>query len=200
MREIRFIELYCAVCYHYDNTLAIYAQRNSNNFCPKFSDEECIAILIWGIANQKFDVKRCYEFIVDYYGEWFPTTYPVIRHTTREFAFLLYAFKALAGVLLCGLGLDSSHADFAYDSMPIVIAGASRSSKARVASELCLIRILCLKRYVYYGTKLHILAQCNHKAAIPPFRLVGLGVCAFGVDFSEKILAKKTHICYNFNL
>jgi len=60
MRETQLIKLYCAVCYHYSSTLIHEAQRVTNNFCPKFTDEECIATFIWGIANQKFTVKGCY--------------------------------------------------------------------------------------------------------------------------------------------
>ena len=71
MRELQFIELYCAVCRHYDNTLVVEAQRLSNNFCPKFTDEECITTYIWGIANQKHTVKGCYDFIKEFYGDWF---------------------------------------------------------------------------------------------------------------------------------
>ena len=70
--QTKLIRLYCAVCHHYNTTLVAHAQRQSNNFRPKFTDEECITILIWGISNRKFEVKACYEFIRDYYGEWFP--------------------------------------------------------------------------------------------------------------------------------
>jgi len=31
-KHTQLIELYCAVCYHYDSTLINFAQRNSNNF------------------------------------------------------------------------------------------------------------------------------------------------------------------------
>ena len=167
MRELEFIGLYCAVCHHYDSTLASYAQRTSNNFCPKFSDEECIATLIWGIANQKFDVKRCYEFIKDFYSDWFPNL-PSYQTYNKRICFLADAFKSLAGVLLAKFGLDESHADFIYDSMPIVVAGASRSSSARVAPELCNKGYNASKKMWYYGVKLHILAQGNYKAMPTP--------------------------------
>jgi hypothetical protein len=103
MREIQLIELYCVVCYHYDTSLAAYAQRNSNNFCPKFTDEECITILIWGIANQKFDVKRCHEFIVDYYSDWFPEL-PKYEGFNKRFTFCRTPSKYLRTFYLAGLG------------------------------------------------------------------------------------------------
>ena len=162
-KHIQLIELYCAVCHHYDTTVATYAQRTSNNFCPKFSDEECITILIWGIANQKFNVKRCHEFIVEYYNDWFPTLpeYPAFN---KRICFLADTFKALASVMLSGLGIDGSHANFIYDSIPIVVAGSARSGRARTASELCGKGYCAAKKMWYYGAKLHTIAQCNHKA------------------------------------
>ena len=167
MREIQLIELYCAVCHHYRTTLVAHAQRSSNNFCPKFSDEEVITTLIWGIYNQKYDVKRCYEFVVDYYGEWFPRL-PSYKVYIKRLNFLDDAIKALASTLLSGLGLEGGHADFIYDSMPIVVAGSTRSNRASVANELCNKGYCAAKDMWYYGVKLHILAQCNHKAMPTP--------------------------------
>ena len=137
------------------------------NFCPKFSDEECIATLIWGIANQKFDIKRCYDFIKDYYGDWFPKL-PSYQTYNKRICFLADAFKALAGILLAGLGLDESHADFIYDSMPIVVAGQKRSSSAKTAPELCDKTYCASKGMWYYGVKLHIIAQSNYKTLCTP--------------------------------
>jgi hypothetical protein len=167
MRGIQLIELYCTVCHHYNNTLVAYAQRNSNNFCPKFSDEECMSILIWGIANQKYDVKRCHEFITDYYGDWFPEL-PKYEAFNKRVHFLADAFKALASILLGGLGVDGTHADFVYDSMPIVVAGAARSGRAKVADDICGKGYCAAKKMWYYGLKLHTIAQCNHKAMPTP--------------------------------
>ncbi len=163
----KLIELYCAVCYHYDNTLVEYAQRRSNNFCPKFTDEECIASYIWGIINQKFEVKACYEFIRDYYGEWFPAL-PSYQAYNSRICYLCEAFKALAGILLCGLGVNPEHSDFVIDSIPIVVAGGKRSGKATSASELCSKGYCSSKDMYYYGIKLHTLAQCNFKAMPTP--------------------------------
>jgi hypothetical protein len=167
MKELQFIERYCAVCHHYDNTLVLEAQRQSNNFRPKFTDEECIAIYIWGLANQKFAVSGCYDFIKDFYGDWFPDL-PSYQAYNNRLCYLADAFKALANVLLVGPGLDSSHADFITDSIPVVVAGEKRSSKARTASELCDKGYCASKGMYYYGVKLHTVAQCNYKAMPTP--------------------------------
>ena len=165
--QTKFIELYCTVCYHHDTTLVIHAQRQSNNFRPKFTDEECIATYIWGIFNRKFEVKACYEFIRDYYGDWFPEL-PSYQAYNNRICNLADAFKTLADVLLCGLELDSSHNDFVNDSMPIILAGARRSGRAKVAGEACSKGYCASKDMWYYGVKLHTVAQSNFKAMPTP--------------------------------
>ena len=167
MRELEFIELYCAVCQHYDSKLAALAQRTSNNFCPKFTDEEAISAYIWGLHNQKFEVKACYEFIKDYYGDWFPNL-PSYQAYNARICFLADAFKEFANILLCGLGLDPAHSDFVGDSMPIVVAGGKRSERAKVANELCSKGYCASKDMWYYGVKLHTVGQCNYKALPTP--------------------------------
>ena len=167
MREIQLIKLYCAVCHHYDNTLVGVAQRQSNNFCPKFTDVECITVYIWGIANQKLNVKACYDFAKDYYGDWFPDL-PSYQAFNNRIVYLADAFKVLAHVLLASIGLDPSHSDFVIDSMPIVVASARRSSRAKTAPQLCDKGYCASKGIFYYGVKLHVLAQTNYKAMPMP--------------------------------
>jgi hypothetical protein len=165
--QTKLIELYCTVCHHYDNSLVVHAQRLSNNFCPKFTDEECITTYIWGIFNQKFEVKACYEFMKNYYGEWFPDL-PSYQAYNNRICYLADTFKALAGILLVGLGVDASHADFVTDSIPIIVASQKRSGRAKTASELCDKGMCASKGIWYYGIKLHTLAQCNYKAMPTP--------------------------------
>ena len=170
-KEIQLIRLYCAVCKHYDIALVAYAQRCSNNFCPKFTDEECIATYIWGIYNRKFEVKACYQFIKEYYGDWFPNL-PSYQAYNNRICFLADAFKELAGILLCNIGLDPTHSDFVNDSIPIVVATGKRSGRASVASELCNKGYCASKDMWYYGIKLHTFAQCNYRRMPTPAVMV----------------------------
>jgi hypothetical protein len=169
--HIKLIGLYFAVCHHYDTRLVVQAQRLSNNFRPKFTDEECITTYIWGIANRKFEVKACYEFIRDYYGDWFPDL-PSYQAYNNRVCYLADTFKALADILLCGLGIDPEHNDFANDSMPIVVAGSKRAGRAKAASELCNKGYCASKGMWYYGIKLHTLAQLNYKALPTPALMI----------------------------
>jgi len=145
----------------------VEAQRLSNNFCPKFTDEECIATYIWGIANQKQTVKGTYDFINEFYGNWFPNL-PSYQAYNYRICYLAEAIRLLSSVLLCGIGLDPSHTDHVIDSMPIVVASAKRSGRAKAASELCSKGYCSSKDMWYYGVKLHIFARCNHKSMPTP--------------------------------
>jgi len=189
----KLIELYCAVCGHYNNTLVTYAQRQSNNFCPKFSDSECIATFIWGIYNQKFEVKACYEFIRDYYGEWFPDL-PSYQAYNYRICYLADAFQELASILLLNLDFDTSHNDYTLDSIPIVIAGSKRSGRAKTAKEQCSKGYCASKDMWYYGIKLFILAQCNHKSMPTPSAMVTSKASEHDLNIAKEMLENTSDI------
>ena len=192
-KEIQLITLYCAVCHHYDTALVTFAQRCSNNFCPKFTDEEAIATYIWGIHNQKFEVKACHEFIKDYYGDWFPNL-PSYQAYNSRICFLADTFKALASILMCELGVDATHSDFVGDSMPIIVAGGKRSGRAKVANELCSKGYCASKDMWYYGVKLHTVGQCNYKSMPTPAMMTISKASEHDLPVMKEMLADATNI------
>jgi hypothetical protein len=94
----------------------------------------------------------------------------------------------LASLLLCGLGLDSSHNDFVIDSIPIVVAGGKRSGKAKTADKLCNKGYCASKDMYYYGIKLHILAQCNYKSMPTPALMVVSKASEHDLTISKEML------------
>lgn len=193
MRDIQLIQIYYTVCQHYNTTLAHEVQRLSNNFCPKFTDEECLATYIFGIANQKLNTRACYDFIKDYYDDWFPNL-PSYQAYNARVCYLAQAFRALASILLMQFGFDESHADFVMDSLPIVVAGSARSGRAKVAPELCDKGYCAAKKMYYYGIKLHILAQCNHKAMPTPVSMMTSRASTHDLDIGKEILSDARNI------
>ena len=193
MREIQFIQLYCDVCRCYDNTLALEAQRQSNNFCPKFTDKECMATYIWGLANQKFTVRGCYDFIKDFYSDWFPDLPSYQAYNSRT-CYLADAFKALAHLLLKNLGFDVSHSNFIHDSMPIIVANSARSGSAKAAKEVCDKGYCASKKMYYYGVKLHILAQNNFKAMPTPALMATSKASIHDLDIGKEMLRDAKNI------
>ena len=79
------------------------------------------------------------EYNLSNYIVLFATT--IITHwwlmcNVKAICYLADAFKALADILLNGLGLGGNHADFVMDSSPIVVAGLNRSGRAKAVSQL----------------------------------------------------------------
>jgi hypothetical protein len=163
MKEIQLIKLYCAVCQIYSSITAKDCQRLSNNFCPKFSDEECITIYLWGIANQKFEAKASYDFIKDYWPGWFPDL-PTYRNFNRRVCNLSDIFRQMSSYLITESGIDLSIIDYLHDSMPVIVANEKRSGSAKTAGEICNKGYCASKKMYYYGVKIHAIAQKQYGA------------------------------------
>ena len=71
MWQTNLIKLYCAVCDHH-STIEAVMQRQSNNFRPQFSDEECITVYLWGISQRRFEQKTIYNYTKNHLLDWFP--------------------------------------------------------------------------------------------------------------------------------
>jgi len=67
----QLIQIYLLVCQIYDSHSSLKYQRASN-FKPVFSDEEIITIYLFGQLNAKFTHRQIYNFIIDYWLDWFP--------------------------------------------------------------------------------------------------------------------------------
>jgi len=161
--DLQFINLYCVICHHYNTRLVYDAQRTSNNFLPEFTDEECITIALWGLANRKFTCKHVHKFIETYYTEWFPTL-PKYKAFNKRLAYLADAIKTLANELLSELlGITPDCVTHLMDSLPIIVANQSRSGSAKVAPELCNKGYCDSKKMWFYGVRLHVLGQSQYK-------------------------------------
>jgi len=163
------IHLYCTVCHHYSTTLVAEAQRLSNNFRPKFTDEECITAYLFGIAEGKFEVKAIHKFISEYWAEWFPSL-PRYQNFNRRINFLASAFQMLYGLLLTDHENNQNLAHV-LDSMPIMVANQKRSKIAKAAKGLCTKGFCSSKNLYYYGVKLHALGQKQYQT-LPKMRML----------------------------
>jgi len=171
-KEIKIIKLYCTICHYYNTTIVTEIQRLSNNFCPKFTDEEALTIYIWGISNQKYEMKAMYEFIVDYWGEWFPTL-PKYESFVKRIGILAPAFRILAQSLVFEQDMDASVIEHIIDSLPIIVANERRSGSAKAASDICNKGYCSSKNMYYYGVKLHSLSQKQYHT-LPKLALFGV--------------------------
>jgi len=163
-KTTQLIRIYCTVCEEYYTTLSASAQRLSNNFCPKFTDEECIAIYLFGLAQQKFDVKAIYNYIKEDYADWFPSL-PNYPNFNRRICYLSDTF----GILAERLHRKDGRTNFSgilclLDSLPIIVANSKRSGSAKAARDICDKSYCASKGMYYYGVKLHYMGIAEHRA------------------------------------
>ena len=165
--ETKLISIYLTVC-KYSSIFADETQRFTNNFCPKFTDEEAITCLIFGISEQKLKVKTLYHFIKDYWGEWFPEL-PSYSRFVRRINRLAPAIEVLVKCLI-PMQYSAQINDFMLDSMPIIVANSKHNRTARVANDLCDKGYCASKSMYFYGVKLHSLVQSRpHKLPVLNF-------------------------------
>ena len=156
------IKLYCIVCQAYDSRLAANAQRLSNNFRPRFTDEECITICLWGLMQRRFEVKAVYDYTKMHLSDWFPYL-PSYQAYNKRLCFLSDTLREFAAMLVEHLPHEAEVKTHLMDSMPIVVAKGVRSNHAKAAGELCNKGYCSSQQMYYYGIKLHVLGQKRYQ-------------------------------------
>lgn len=69
----KLIKIYFHICDCYDTALGVHVQRMSNNYQPKFTDQEVITIFLYGLTvEKKREIQDIYTFTDDYLRSWFP--------------------------------------------------------------------------------------------------------------------------------
>lgn len=137
-------------------------QRLSNNFRPQFTDEEVTTIYLWGIIQRKFETKAIHTYIKMHLRDWFPKL-PSYQAFDRRLTELTPAFCAIAQRLMEEKPMEAIDMNILLmDSMPILLAKASRSGHAKVARELCAKTYNASRKQWYYGVKLHMVAYKRH--------------------------------------
>jgi len=159
MWNIQLITLYCTVCRYYDSGISEQVQRFSNNSRPKFTDEEIITVYLWGIIQRRFEVKAIYNYTQMHLLDWFPQL-PSYQAFDRRLGELAPAFSTLVECFMQTKPVQVIDMNMLLtDSLPIMLAKASRSGRAKVARELCSKTFCASRDQWYYGMKLHIVAQ-----------------------------------------
>jgi len=77
--ELQLIQLYLWVCLVYDKHPMLKYQRLSNNWQPDFTDQELIAIYLFGHFQGHFNQKRIYGYISSILASGFLICRPIKR-------------------------------------------------------------------------------------------------------------------------
>ena len=134
--QLQLVALYCTVSDNH-STIESTTQRQSNNFRPQFSDEECITVYLWGIMKRRFELRAIYDYTKDHLSEWFPKL-PSYQAFCYRLNRLAPAFQSLAGLWMDRISaMTGTEMTYVVDSCPIILAKQRRSSCAKIAPELC---------------------------------------------------------------
>lgn len=167
----QLIQIYLLVCQIYNNHCSLKFQRASN-FKPLFSDEEIITIYLFGNLNDKFKNRQIYDFIYDYWSDWFPHL-PSYQAFNRRLNLLTDNFHALFAHLLQNLHYQENKLsqDYLIDSMPIMLACGVHSNQARVALEIAKTGFSAVKQTHFYGVRLHLIANKQNSSLPLPSKV-----------------------------
>ena len=165
MKRIKLFALNRRVRKVYHTTKPACCQRYSNNGEPKFTDVQAATIYLYGKNLGLRTKESVYNFAKQNLLKY-------CKHLPTYKQFCLRINKlAPFFELLCNAELlkkRKTSKTHLLDSMPIVVAKASRSNHAKTAGELCDKGKCASQKMWYYGIKIHILAEeREHSVPIP---------------------------------
>lgn len=155
--EERLIAVYLLICELFPRIAGEAERFSPNQKPPSFSDEEVLTIYIFGILQRLFQVKDIHRYTHEHWCSWFPTLpkYEGYNHRlTRLASVLPHLLEHLQERLP---EKNIVHEVMLIDSMPIMLARASRSESATVAREIADKGYCASKDMYYHGIKLHAL-------------------------------------------
>lgn len=157
--EERLIQVYLHICKLFP-ALAGEVERFSPNQRPlSFSDEEVLTVYIFGLLQRRFSIKEIHTYIREHWSAWFPTL-PQYEGYNYRLGQLAALFPHLLENILEDIPNEAIiHQAVLTDSMPIILARASRADTAKVARELADKGYCASKDLYYHGVKLHVLVQ-----------------------------------------
>ena len=156
------VRMYLFACRRYQGQVRAAAQRQSNNDDPDFTDEEVLAIYLFGVVEGKRTVSGIYRYVSNHFSEWFPELPTSCNGFRVRLNRMSTVFAPLVGEALSEIDHPAQREEALriVDSMPIMIAKQKRSSQAKVASDRLADKGYCSsKNTFFHGVKLHVVAD-----------------------------------------
>mgnify|MGYP000409097100 CR=1 FL=1 len=154
--ELQLIALYDYVCRCYDTNPDLHSHRQSNNYCPNFTDQELMTIYLFGLIEHRFTLSQTYKYITDHWADWFPRlpSYQAVNYRINTIGeHFLPLIEALVGQIQQQPALIDVRLT---DSLPIILS--KRPNSARVALDMADKGYCSTKKLYYHGFKLHLIA------------------------------------------
>ena len=156
----QLIQIYLFVCDLYSTRQSSCFQRRSfNPSQPIFTDQELITIYFFGHLNKKFNKLDIYNFIKDYWHDWFPDL-PAYQTFSYRLNLLSDSFQTIGQVLLEQLHRQQDEGiDQIIDSFPVMLAQNGHAYAAKVAREVANVGYCAAKKTYFHGVRLHFIGK-----------------------------------------
>lgn len=190
MPDTILIAVYLFVCEQFKLGLWQHVQRFSNNMAPEFTDEEVMAIYLFGIIQKRRTVKEIYDYIRDHFPSWFPLL-PSYGGYVQRLNRVAPAFPVLCEAAKEGLPSGNILKEVGMlDSFPVIMASEKRSGKAGVASFFANKGYNSTKKMYYYGVKVHVLGLRSPGTMPRPDRAYLTPASEFDLNVLESIASE----------
>ena len=157
--ENQLIELYLFACRIYDTRSETCFQRLSNNAKPECTDQEVVAIYLFGHLQGLFEKKAIHRLIDKYWRHYFPRL-PAYQTFVARLNLLEQTFQTIGGSLHELLAESRQpEIDHIIDSVPVMLARGGHAYTARVARDVSDVGYCASKKTYFHGVRLHTIAQ-----------------------------------------
>lgn len=170
----QLIAVYLYVCKHYAQNLWAYCQRMSNYVDLSFSDEEVIALYLFGIIDKKREIKQIYKYADRHLRCWFPRLPSYVAYVQR--------LNRLSDIFAPLLEIIQKEQEknrvkdmqpLLIDSFPVALAKQGHRFKACVAPELANHGYCSTKKLYFYGVRVHVIGR-RQAGTLPSPEYIGV--------------------------
>ena len=171
--QYQLISLYLFICKHYPELYG-YSMRHSNYADLSFTDEEVLAIYLFGVIDGRRSIKEIYNYTDRHLRSFFPKL-PKYKAYNARLNKLSDVFIPLIEVIQQHMSCElPGEIINVTDAMPIIMAQRGRRFHAKVAPDIATNNGYCAtKKLHYYGVKLHVVG-IRRKGALPLPHQIGL--------------------------
>jgi len=168
----QLVTIYLYVCKHYQNHLWAYSQRMSNYADLSFSDEEVIALYLFGVIDKNKEIKKTYDYADRHLRHWFPLL-PSYTAYVQRLNKVADVFAPLLEMIQQEQASKHQNKVWLVDSFPIALAQQGHRFKARVANELADAGYCSTKKLYYYGIRVHVVGR-RQAGTLPSPEYIGV--------------------------
>jgi hypothetical protein len=177
--DLKLIATYYVVC-SYSDRLSAYTMRQSNNYQPRFTDEEVMTIYLYCSMDvlHLTDKKEIYAYADRHLRTWFPLL-PGYEAFVQRCNNLGAAMGHLADLVYTDIytqmpEYQENIREYIIDSLPIMLAQRQRAYTGKVAREIACPGYCATKKEWYHGIKLHASGLMSADARLPVLHAVAL--------------------------